>query len=494
MIAALRDMLVEFREQLVASGLMEKEDVNELETLNGLELKNKLVSTGILEETDVTALNGSGKKASSKKESGAKGSSAKGSSAKESGAEGSGAQASSTKGSGAEESSFAITLTKLKDILVEHDIIEKDDFAGLNDSELKKKLIEKEILEEADVITLRNEPISLDFLEELKKFVEKAFAYAISDDESRSIFADEDGNQVTDYVGKNNDVAAAILYDEHGRGDIHHGGRGTAEFEKYYSNSEAIGDSMKKSMKNLHAYLQKIGEKSDKSSKYRHLAENEDFIFLKDVIDKLYINILKYEPSTEEYRQEMKRDKYLKISYLYHEEYEKISYLYHEPKEYVYADPLVGHDLSNENNEDKAVEILLKAAAGAGFEILDGMLEFTENNKSLINDHLSYNLMTFKLKKFKRVSDPITIVCKKDEECKPAIIIEVGGEFKRKTYVEDEIDGEPEIKPYMTDVEIKKARELVRSNGEKVKGFAEDILNSLPEDWKNEFRDKYDVI
>ena len=494
-------MLVEFREQLVASDLKEQE-INELETLNGLDLMNKLVSTGILEETDVTPLNGSGKKASSTKGSVAKGSRAKGSSAKESGAaKGSSAKASRAEGSGAEESSFAITLTKLKDILVKHDIIEAADVAGLDDSGLKEKLIEKDILEEDDVITLRKpestkEPISLDFLKEFRKFFEKAFAYSISDGKSRSIFDDKDGKQVTDYVGTT-DVAVAILYDEHGEGDIlHSSGRcnDTAEFEKYYLKTEAIDDNIRKSWKNFHAYLQEIGERSDKSSKYRHLAENEDFIFLKDVIDKLYIIILKEEPRREEYRQEMKRDKYLKISYLYYKEYEKISYLYHEPKEYVYADPLVGHDLSNEDNEDKAVEIFLKAAAGAGFELLDEFLEFAEAQKSLINDHLSYNLMTFKLREKMRESDPITIVCKKDEECKPAIVIKVDEKFKWKTYEEDEIDGEPEIKPYMTDLEINKARKLVRSSMERVKDFAEDILNSLPEDWKNEFRGKYDVI
>ena len=52
-IAALRNMLVEFREQLVASGLMEEQDIDELNTLNGLQLMNKLVEKEILEETDV---------------------------------------------------------------------------------------------------------------------------------------------------------------------------------------------------------------------------------------------------------------------------------------------------------------------------------------------------------------------------------------------------------------------------------------------------------
>ncbi len=450
-------MLVEFREQLVASKLMTKEDVNELETLNGLELKNKLVSTGILEETDVTALNGSGKKASSKKESGAEGSSAQASSKKESSKKESSEKESGAEGSGAKESAFAITLTKLKDILVDNKIIEEAEVAGLDDSGLKEKLLEKEILEEADVITLRKpestkEPISLDFLEELKKFVEKVSAYSISDGKSRSIFDDEDGKEIYDYVIGERDV--------------------TPKSQAHLAVRRRIVNDAKNTIKNSTTTLKKIDHKLANSPKYQILATDENFIGLKDLVDKVYSDILKSETQDQEgptYPDEV-----------------------FEP--YKYSDPLIEYNLSQEENEDKAVEILLKATAGAGFEFLDEVLEITENNKSLINDHLSYNLMTFKLKKFKRVSDPITIVCKKDEECKPAILIEVDGKFKRKTYEEDEIDGEPEIKPYMTDVEIKKARELVRSNGEKVKGFAEDILNSLPEDWKNEFRDKYDVI
>ena len=69
---------------------------------------------------------------------------------------------------------------------------------------------------------------------------------------------------------------------------------------------------------------------------------------------------------------------------------------------YKYSDPLIEYNLSQEENEDKAVEILLKAAAGAGFELLDELLEMAEDNKPLIKDHLYY--MTGYMRKIKRIN------------------------------------------------------------------------------------------
>ena len=246
----------------------------------------------------------------------------------------------------------------------------------------------------------------------------------------------------------------------------------TPESQAHLAVRRRIFNDAENTIKNFYYYIEKIDHKLANSPKYQILATDENFIGLKDLVDKVYSDILKSETQDQEgptYPDEV-----------------------FEP--YKYSDPLIEYNLSQEENEDKAVEILLKATAGAGFELLDEFLEFAEAQKSLINDHLSYNLMTFKLREKMRESDPITIVCKKDEECKPAIVIKVDEKFKWKTYEEDEIDGEPEIKPYMTDLEINKARKLVRSSMERVKDFAEDILNSLPEDWKNEFRGKYDVI
>ena len=120
----------------------------------------------------------------------------------------------------------------------------------------------------------------MDFLEELKKFIEKAFARSISDGKPRSIFDDKDGKEVYDYVIGKRDV--------------------TPESQAHLVVRRRIVNDAENTIKNFYYYIEKIDHKLANSPKYQILATDENFIGLKDLVDKVYSDILKSETQDQE--------------------------------------------------------------------------------------------------------------------------------------------------------------------------------------------------
>ena len=106
---------------------------------------------------------------------------------------------------------------------------------------------------------------------------------------------------------------------------------------------------------------------------------------------------------------------------------------------YVYDDVLASHDLSSETNEDKAIEILLKAITETIFMIMDDMFLYILNCERYINESASMS---------------------------------------------DEIPQDS----------LEKSRGIINRAKNRMYELAQMLIVSCPEQWKQEFNDKYIVL